>query len=42
MKKRKTRKEKKEDYLKQIYYNPSRASSFAGINKLEKYVKDQR
>lgn len=39
--KRKSRKEKINEYLKQIYFNPSRASSFGGINKLEQYIKEK-
>lgn len=40
MKKRK-KKEKKENYLKQIYFNPSRPASFGGIDKLNQYVKEK-
>ena len=41
MKKRKTLKQRKEDYLKQIYFSPSRASSFGGVDKLYNYVKEK-
>ena len=30
----------KEDYLKDIYFDPSKPTSFGGLNKLYNYVKD--
>lgn len=39
--KKKNAKERKENYLKQIYYNPSKAASFSGINKIAQYVKEK-
>ena len=39
--KKKKKNIKKENYLKQIYYNPSKSSSFGGIDKLDHYVREK-
>jgi hypothetical protein len=37
--KKNIKKQKRENYLKQVYYNPSKAASFSGIQKLAHYIK---
>jgi transposase InsO family protein len=38
--KKKTKQNQKEQYLKQIYYNPSKSASFSGIQKISHYLKN--
>lgn len=42
MKRKNKRERKRENYLKQIYYTPSRPASFGGVDKLYQYISNRR